>query len=62
MGKRAEPIAPGVYTRPDGATRAVTLVIDDGRTLVQYSDTTGLHTTTIPAFRAWRRQPAGKSN
>lgn len=58
--RSAEPIAPGIYTRPDGATRAVTLVVDDGRTVVQYSDATGQHTTTIPAFRAWQRQPAAR--
>lgn len=61
MAKHAEPIAPGVYSRADGATRAVSLVIDDGRTVVQYSDATGQHTTTVPAFRAWLRQPANLS-
>lgn len=61
MARRAQPIAPGVYTRTDGAARAVTLVIEDGRTVVQYSDASGQHTTTIPAFRAWQRRPAAQS-
>ncbi|WP_395455659.1 hypothetical protein ACHMW5_11180 [Azospirillum melinis] len=58
MAKRAEPLAPDVYVRDDGAARAVTLVIEDSRSVVQYSDASGQHTTTVPAFRAWRRQPA----
>ncbi|CAO3358364.1 hypothetical protein [Azospirillum melinis] len=61
MAKRAKPIAPGVYVRDDGATRAVTLVIEDGRSVVQYSDDSGQHTTTVPAFRAWQRQSAALS-
>lgn len=61
MAKRAKPISPGVYVRDDGAARAVTLVIEDGRSVVQYSDSSGQHTTTVPAFRAWLRQPSSIS-
>jgi len=61
MAKRAEPIASGVYTRADGATRAVSLVIEDGCTVVQYSDAIGHNTTTIPSFRASQRLPADLS-
>lgn len=57
MAKRAEAISPGVYTRLDGQWRTVAMVIDDGRTVVNYRDEAGSHIATIPAFRAWLRQP-----
>jgi hypothetical protein len=54
MATCAKPIAPGVYVRDDGATRAVTLVIEDGRSVVQYSDAS----TTPPRFRPFVRGSA----